>query len=140
MTFKKAAVTLGISAALGLGAAGQASATAMSNALIDITNFFLTGVSPVPGVDFSQLSFVDTATNTAQLTPGGFASFGDQSTTLGGTVDPAMACVVAASPACAAIGQKNLKPATLPPTASAAFGEAAAAAPCSLRSGKLRSN
>jgi hypothetical protein len=117
MTFKKLAVAVGISVAFGLGAAGNARADAMANALIDVSNFILTGPAGVPLniTDFSQISFQDTLVNNALLNPGGFDAQFAATNTFSAATDAPMACVGAP---CAGIPQNLFVPATVPPTST----------------------
>src|SRR6266511_683964 len=117
MTFKKLAVAVGISVAFGLGAAGNARADAMANALIDISHFILTGPAGVPLniTDFSQISFQDTLVNNALLNPGGFDAQFAATNTFSAATDAPMACVGAP---CAGIPQNLFVPATVPPTST----------------------
>ena len=95
MKLNKLAVAVAVSAAVGAGAAGQANATAVAQSLIDITGFILSG----PGggaltlADFSQLSFQDNLTNSANLTSSG-ADFQFATTTVfEASTNAAQACV-----------------------------------------------
>jgi hypothetical protein len=118
MTLKKLAVSVGISAALGLGAAGQAHATAEANALIDISNFILSGPTgaPLALTDFSQLSFLDTLNNFAVLNGTPANTFAQNNTFTASTNAP-LACVGLAG-ACAGIGEDNYTPGVVPPPLS----------------------
>ncbi len=115
MTFKRLAITLGISAAFGLGAAGQANATAMANSLIDISRFIITdsASTPLALTDFSQLNFTDDLSNRARLnaTVVNTSAF---TNTFAASTDPLLACVGA----CGAFGENNFTPGTVPPTAT----------------------
>jgi len=94
MKLKKLATALAVATALSAGVATQAQAGAMSQARILISNFLLTNGSgtPLAITDFSQLSFLDTLTNTAILN--GVPSFGfAQSNTFVLSTNAPQACV-----------------------------------------------
>jgi hypothetical protein len=94
MNHRKLGIALAVSAALGVGMAGQAQADALAVSLINITNFILTkgGTTPFDISDFTQLSVQDRLTNSATLDSGSAFHFA-QGTTPGGTVDALQACV-----------------------------------------------
>jgi len=98
MKLNKKLSAVAVSAAVGAGMiSGQAQADALAESIIDVTNFILTGPAGATLTvgDFSQLSILDTLTNTATLTPpGGPGSFAISSTnTFSASVDALQACV-----------------------------------------------
>jgi len=95
MKFKKLGTAVAVSAALGAGLVSQAHADAFAESVLLISNFILTkgGTTPFDISDFSQLSFLDTLTNSATLTPGGSAAFIASTNTFVASTDAAQACV-----------------------------------------------
>ena len=96
MKFQKLALTAAVAGACGVGMAGNANADALAQALLNITNFTITngaGGAPLAVTDFSQLSFLDTLTNTSILngTPGTTGIM--QGSTLSLSVDAPQSCI-----------------------------------------------
>jgi len=95
MKFKKLGTAAAVSMALGAGMAGPAHADAFAESVLRISNFILTGPGGVQLAltDFSQLSFLDTLTNTATLTPGGSDAHVSSTNAFQASTDAAQACV-----------------------------------------------
>jgi hypothetical protein len=113
MKLQKLALGTAVAAACGLGMAGNASATALAESLLSITNFIITDGSGTPLAlsDFSQLSFLDSLNNTAVLNPGGSDFHNAASGTFSPTpIDAQRACVGTGCP-----GENNFIPVDAPP-------------------------
>ena len=115
MKLKKLGTAVAVSAALSAGTIGQAHADAFAESLLDVTGLIFTkgGTTPFDVSDFSQLSILDTLTNTALLTPGGNTSQVSSTNTFQATVDALQACVGTCTK-----GQNDFNPDVPPPTAT----------------------
>lgn len=115
MKFRKLAITTAVSAALGVGAVGQAHADAFAESAILINSFIFTkgGTTPFDISDFSQLTIQDTLTNSAILTPGGSQSHFSTTNTFVASVDALQACVGTCTK-----GENNFTIDAPPPTAT----------------------
>jgi hypothetical protein len=120
MKLKKLGIAVAVSAALGIGAVGEASAAqqAAAQSLLNVTTLLFSsgGVNLTPG-DFTTFSFNDTLTNTAILNGSATAQVAVGSgPPFAASVDPIMAC----KGACPGIPENNFTNAarTVPPTST----------------------
>jgi len=116
MKLQRLALTTAIAAACGVGMAGNANADALAQSLLTINNFTITDGSGTPlnaTTDFSQLSFLDTLTNTSILNGSSGPTGSVQSSGFAPVVDAPQSCIGACT-----FAENTFTPVSPPPTAT----------------------